>query len=834
VDLKMKLKFYSLLLRAGLSTALLATSFAAEPLTLKVQVDQPGVRINPAMWGIFFEDINLGADGGLYAELVKNRSFEFPNGMMGWSKVSPSAAKGVVEIRDQSPFDSDNPHYLHIESTASAPFGISNEGFRGMGIREGETYRFSARIRSPSRTAPALLLELRDPANRSLAHVRLQNISNDWKEHTVVVKAMATAPKARLDLVLDGQGVLEMDMVSLFPEKTWKNRPNGLRADMVQLLADMKPGFLRFPGGCIVEGSELDRRYQWKTTIGAVEDRKLLINRWNYEFKHRLTPDYFQSFGLGFFEFFQLCEDIGTEPMPILNCGMACQFNTGQLVPLDKLDPYIQDALDLIEFANGPASSTWGARRAAMGHPAPFNLKMLGVGNEQWGPQYIERYPYFAKAIKEKYPDIQLISSAGPSPADDRFDYLWPRLRELKVDIVDEHCYANPIWFFANSHRYDNYDRKGPKIFMGEYAAQSVAIVSPDNKNNLECALSEAAYMTGLERNADVVRMASYAPLFAHIDGWQWTPNLIWTDNLRVYGTPNYYVQQLFSLNRGDVVLPVQLGEVSIPSAPSGRIGLGTFQTAAEFKDVRVTRDGKSLLKSDFAANAEGWTTERGRWAVKEGAYHQGDARGPASVIAGDASWSDYTLTLKARKVSGAEGFLIMVRHDGPEKFIVWNLGGFGNKFHAVQSRLAQQDHLMSRVPGSIEAGRWYDIRIQLNGSKLDCYLDGQLVQSAEVAPPITQSLYASAARDEKAGEVILKVVNPGNEDREIKVNLAGVGSVGPAKAFVLTGAGPAEVNSLDEPRRVVPVQKQVNLAAPDFQHVFPARSFTVLRVVSR
>jgi len=282
-----------------------------------------------------------------------------------------------------------------------------------------------------------------------------------------------------------------------------------LRADVVQLLADLQPGFMRFPGGCIVEGKVLETRYQWKTTIGPVAERKLIINRWNYEFKHRPTPDYYQSFGLGFFEFFQLSEDIGAEPLPILNCGMACQFNSGELVPLDELDPFVQDALDLIEFANGPATSHWGAKRAALGHPAPFGMKMLGIGNEQWGPQYVERLAVFTKAIRAKHPEIQLVADAGPSPQDERFHYLWPKLRELEMDVVDEHSYANPVWFLSNSDRYDNYDRKGPKIFFGEYAAQSVAICSTKNRNNLECAISEAAYMTGLERIADVVCMAS-------------------------------------------------------------------------------------------------------------------------------------------------------------------------------------------------------------------------------------------------------------------------------------------------------------------------------------
>jgi alpha-L-arabinofuranosidase len=285
------------------------------------------------------------------------------------------------------------------------------------------------------------------------------------------------------------------------------------------------------------------------------------VNRWNYEFLHRPAPDYFQSFGLGFFEFFQLCEDIGAQALPILNCGMACQFNSAELCPEDRLDPFIQDALDLVEFANGPVTSEWGAKRAGLGHPAPFNLKMMGVGNEQWGPEYVERYARFAKALKEKHPEISLIAAAGPSPDDDRFKFLWSKLRELNADIVDEHCYARPDWFFKNTHRYDEYDRSGPKVFMGEYAAQSEYTLSPKNRNNLECALAEAAYLTGLERNADVVRMASYAPLFAHVDAWQWTPDLIWVNNLEVVPTPNYYVQQLFSRNRGTHLLAAKLSQ---------------------------------------------------------------------------------------------------------------------------------------------------------------------------------------------------------------------------------------------------------------------------------
>ncbi len=528
-------------------------------VTLRIQADQPGARISPTMWGVFFEDINFGADGGLYAELVKNRSFECANPMLGWSNISTGNIAGIVEIHEQDPFNAANPHYLRVKVYPDrAGGGVSNEGFRGMGLREGEDYAFSAQVRAVE-GQPALRIELAAGDGRKLAEARLAGFTKQWKKITAILKAAATEPQARLNIYVEGPGAVDLDMVSLFPLKTWKNRPGGLRADMVQMLADLKPGFLRFPGGCIVEGRWLDIRYQWKTTIGDIPERKLIINRWNNEFRHRPTPDYFQSFGLGFCEYFQLCEDIGAEPLPILNCGMACQFNSGELAPMDQLEPYIQDALDLIEFANGPATSTWGKKRAEMGHPQPFNMKLLGVGNEQWGLQYIERYERFAKVLKEKHPEIKLVSSAGPEPADERFKFAWAKLRELKADIVDEHCYAKPEWFFNSAARYDKYDRKGPKVFMGEYAAQSVNTASPNNRNTWECALSEAAFMTGLERNADVVVMSSYAPLLAHLDAWQWTPDLIWCDNLNVYGTPSYYVQQMFSRNRGNVVLPVKL-----------------------------------------------------------------------------------------------------------------------------------------------------------------------------------------------------------------------------------------------------------------------------------
>lgn len=580
----------------------------AQVRTITVQADKPGAQIPKTLFGLFFEDINFGADGGLYPERIKNRSFEFPNPMMGWKQLDRGEPKGQLYVYDSGSInDTPNSHYLRIQTPAGAKgFGVSNEGFRGIGVEKGADFSFSIMARRVNGSPTALRVEVEDDG-RLLGQTQVTSFTGDWKTYTATLRATDTSRKARLNLVVEGSGTVDVDMVSLFPKDTWQNRPNGLRNDLVKLLRDMHPGFLRFPGGCIVEGRYLDQRYQWKTTIGDLDERRLIINRWNTEFSWRPTPDYYQSFGLGYYEYFLLSEDIGAEPLPILNCGMACQFNSSELAPLEDLDHYIQDAIDLIEFANAPADTEWGRKRAAMGHPQPFNLKMIGVGNEQWGPQYVERYEVFAKVLKQKYPNVALVSSAGPSPDGERFDFLWQKMRELKADLIDEHYYMAPKWFRDNSGRYDSYPRTGPKVFAGEYAAQSVGIASPDNKNNWECALSEAAFITGLERNADVVQMSSYAPLFGHVDAWQWTPNMIWFDNLRSYGTPNYYVQKMFSANQGTRMLPVLLdgsaknGQAELYTSasldgPSGEVIVKVVNTASVAKEVRISLAGANKI----------------------------------------------------------------------------------------------------------------------------------------------------------------------------------------------------------------------------------------------
>ncbi len=541
------------------ATCLLSPGLFAQK-TLQLDASKKGAEIAPTMWGVFFEDINLGADGGIYAELVKNRSFEFSKPWMGWERKQKTFVEGQLQIKNQ-PDRPSNPRYLSVQlnNNRKGDLGLINEGFRGMGLKKDLSYDFSVLYRV-KKGSFKLYIELLNEKNEVVGSGESREVSgesNGWQKLEVSFTSTRTVQKGKMALWLTGNGQTDFDMISLFPTDTWKGRKGGMRADMVQMLADMKPGFIRFPGGCIVEGIDLDNRYQWKKTIGPVEDRQLIMNRWNVEFPYRAAPDYFQTFGLGFFEYFQLAEDIGAEPLPILNCGMACQFNSAELVELHDLDPYVQDALDLIEFANGDAGTTWGRERIRMGHPEPFHLKFIGVGNENWGPQYIERLEVFQKAIKAKYPEVKIVASSGTTTEGDRFDLLNKALREMKIDIIDEHAYKAPSWLMENAGRYDTYDRNGPEIFVGEWASHTRNAGSDINVNNWLAALSESAFMTGMERNADVVRLTSYAPLFAHVDGWQWSPDLIWLDNLNIYGTPSYYVQKQFSTHRGTHLLNI-------------------------------------------------------------------------------------------------------------------------------------------------------------------------------------------------------------------------------------------------------------------------------------
>ena len=606
------------------TAALCCTVYAQVTHTFDIQTAKPGAVIQPTMYGIFFEDINFGADGGLYAEMVKNRSFEFEDPWMGWNTT------GNVEIRDDGPFDR-NPHYARLNYSGHRVkhTAIENEGFFGISVKKGETYKFSVYARVPEEAGNKAYFEVQlcdkalDINQHKLASAKITVEGNEWEKYEADLTPFATCEDGVLRIflrnekfrkpqnVVDGPS-LDLEHVSLFPAKTWKDRPGGMRQDLAQALYDLHPGIFRFPGGCIVEGTDLADRYQWKHTVGPVENRPLNLNRWQYEFDYRFYPDYYQSYGLGFFEYFQLSEDFGAEPLPVLNCGMTCQYENDikdeakYHVAVEDLDPYIQDAVDLVEFANGDVSTTWGKLRAEMGHPEPFNLKFLAIGNEQWdykdNPAYTKRLARFIEVLRKKCPGIKIIGTTGPNSEGWDFDLLQPRMKQLGVDLYDEHFYRNEEWFLSHGLRYDSYDRKGPKVFAGEYACHGKGKYADGKEkkcNHFETSLYEAAFLTGVERNADIVHMATYAPLFAHVKGWQWRPDLIWFDNFRSFRSISYYVQQLYSHYKGSRVLPLTMAGKPV----AGQEGQDGLFASAVVDDVAGTVIVKVANVSDSPAS---------------------------------------------------------------------------------------------------------------------------------------------------------------------------------------------------------------------------------------
>lgn len=820
------MKFVSQLsMRCAVATMFLAVSLAAAGAadsTVKVSVDAAatGKPVPSTLHGIFFEDINYGADGGLYAELVQNRSFEHRDRLYGWKLNRADEKVGGVEISDDAPLNENNQHFARVTRSADqGQMSLVNNGFDGIALKRGESYLVSFYARSQAPDAGVGIL-LQDASGKSVAEHRVNRLTPEWKMYEAELPCNESAAEGRLAVAVENAGTVDIDMVSLFPKHTFKNRRNGLRRDLAQALADLRPGFFRFPGGCIVEGVDLDNAYRWKDTIGDVAERKQNWNLW----QNRESPQYSQTYGLGFFEYFQFCEDIGAAAVPVVNCGMSCQARRrGKHVPLEELGPWIQDALDLIEFANGPTTSTWGAKRTAMGHAEPFGLKFLAVGNEQWNDEYFARYTLFEKAIKEAHPEIQVISSSGPFAEDNLWKFAWDKFRGgTRADIVDEHYYVQPRWLLQNTERYASYDPRGPKVFVGEFAAHDA-----NRRNNLRAALAEAAYMTSLVRHSDIVCMASYAPLLAKFDHQQWQPNLIWFDNEQVVLTPSYHAQALFAQNRPDQVLPIDVAAPQLALQPKGMIGVGTWNTQAEYRNIQVAHpSGQVLYASNFDDGLSGWNTAGGDWSVKDGALQQ-TAGGPnVRAVTGDPTWTDYTLTLQARKIGGDEGFLILFHSPNLEAPAWWNLGGWNNTEHAIQNA----DVPERRLPGKIETGRWYDIRIELAGPNIKAYLDGKLIEEATVEP--TAALYAAAGRDEASGELVLQLVNPFDEPRTASIELAGLPDK-PVRGRIISlrAADPAAENTRDEPNHVAPRIDEFIKASAVFEHTVPANSIQILRL---
>ncbi|WP_156004631.1 alpha-L-arabinofuranosidase C-terminal domain-containing protein [Streptomonospora sp. PA3] len=827
-------------LLAGVLCVVPAAAPASAATDYRIEIDPAanGPQISDRMYGIFLEDINHAADGGLYAELVQNRSFEYSTAdnenytpMTAWEEVVDGRAAGQAKVvNDAGRLNERNRNYLRLTLPADGgEYGVVNTGYStGITVEEGQKYDFSVWAKSPGSGTAPLTVRLRDAEGAALAEpLALEADRRGWAEYTGTLTATASSTTGRLAVTSRGGGTLSLDMVSLFPRETFKGRENGLRKDIAQRIAALDPGFVRFPGGCLVNtgGHEAyeapdwprERSYQWKDTIGPVEERATNHNFWGYN----------QSYGLGYFEYFQFAEDLGAMPLPVVPALVTgCGENRATDDP-ELLQRHIQDTLDLIEFANGPADSEWGAVRAEMGHPEPFGLTHVQVGNEENLPdEFFARFLKFREAIEAEYPGITVIGNSGPASGGTVFERAWELNREHDVELVDEHYYNSPAWFLANNHRYDSYDRGGPDVYVGEFASQG---------NRFSNALAEAAYMTGLERNADVVRMASYAPLLAAEWDTQWTPDLIWFDNSTAWGSANYEVQKLFSANAGDRVVPsTATGTPGVGGPITGAVGLSTWNTSAEFDDVRVTSaDGETLLSDDFSSGAGQWThiADAGDWSVQDGAYVQTQTSGENTMVtAGDPGWTDYDLEVTATKREGAEGFLIGFGVQGTGDYYWWNLGGWNNTQSAVEHASGGAKSLILADDTTVESGRAYDIRIEVRGRDVALYLDGR--QWGSFTAPTPEPFRQVVTRDERTGELVVKVVNAQAEAARTTIDLGGARVAPTAELTVLQGDPDARNTATRRPIR--PETATLDGVDSAFTHTFPAHSITFLRLTPR
>ncbi|MGI5215385.1 alpha-L-arabinofuranosidase C-terminal domain-containing protein [Plantactinospora sp. CA-290183] len=822
-----------------------ATASGAPPATvtdytIDVDPSRDGPAISDTMYGVFFEDINRAADGGLYAELVQNRSFEYDpvdnpeyTGLTAWT---PTGAGGGAEVVDDAGrLNERNRRYLRLTlpvaglagGAGGAGYGVVNAGYNtGIPVQRQHRYDFSVWARTDQPAGTPLTVRVTDAAGAELAEpLRVRVRGERWTKYTGTIRARASSTAGRLAVTAAGTGTLGLDMVSLFPQDTFKHRPNGLRRDLAEKIAALRPGFVRFPGGCLVNtgshygyeapGWERRRSYQWKDTVGPVEQRATNANFWGYN----------QSYGLGYYEYFQFAEDIGAMPLPVVPALVTgCGENRATDDPA-LLRRHIQDTLDLIEFANGPASSRWGRVRAEMGHPKPFGLTHLGVGNEENLPDaFFERFRQFRAAIEAAHPEITVVSNSGPDDAGANFDRLWQLNREAGVEMVDEHYYNSPAWFLQNNERYDTYDRAGPKVFLGEYASQD---------NRFYNALAEAAYMTGLERNADIVKLASYAPLLANEDYVQWRPDMIWFNNHTSWGSASYEVQKLFMRNVGDEVVPSEASATPVTTAPiSGAVGLSTWATSAAYDDVVVTSaDGGTLFTDDFSGDAARWSnvSGRGSWSVVDGAYVQSDeAAEDTLVMAGDPAWTNYDLRVRATKRSGREGFLVAFGVKDSGNFYWWNLGGWNNTQSAVEQASGGGKQTLISNGTTIETGRSYDLRISVRGRQVTLFLDGQQWGSFtddRVAEPFRQVV----TRDHRTGELILKVVNAQDAAARTRIDLGRLRVAPTARVTTLHGE-PDDVNTATE-QPIRARESRLHGVSQTFDHTFPANSVTFVRI---
>lgn len=811
-----------------LGTAIASCSFpSAEREGIVINLQEKGAGIAPSMYGVFFEEINHAGDGGLYAELVQNRSFEeheMPAGyhaegdklipspekyhltgevrhdrsfkwntepVRAWNLLVKDTAAARMRLTKERPKFQSAPNNLEITLTdASHPIQLVNEGYWGMGIGAGENYHLRVIIRTSSDYKGTVAAKLLSSKGDVLAETSLK-VKNDnaWNDIKATLSSAAKDAKAKLALEFDAPGKIWIDYVSLFPEKTFNNRPNGLRKDVAEMLVGLKPAFFRWPGGCVVEGITLNNRFEWKKTLGDPAARPGEYSTWGYRC----------SYGFGYYEMLQFCEDIGAKAMFVCNVGLGCQFRMGDACPEDKISYYLDDCMDAIEYALGDVTTEWGKRRTADGHAEPFPLQYVEIGNENWGPEYDRRFDLFYKAIKEKYPQLTLIYNEMPqrdgAPA------------IAKTDMIDPHWYVDPYFFFRNTTLFDTYERGKYTVYVGEYACNRGV-----GGGNMLGALSEAAFIGGMERNGDLVTMASYAPLFENRHDRNWATNLIWIDSDQVMGRSSYYVQKMAAENRPDynVKSNITMHEAQPESVGKGHLGLGASLASVEFKDVKVIQNGVTDLLGDMILSKENRML-------------------PEKVYEGD-----YTLEFKVRKTEGEQGFQIFLgmSEDGKTGYR-YNIGMWSSNDRAELIRLekGKDKGVLSEHSGKkIEKDRWYEVKVVVSSMKNECYLDNELVLSS--VPQAMPLQFVASGYDEEKGELVIKVVNGADTAYLTTIQIKGSKNIAEeGRVISLTAADGSEENSFEEPRKIYPKEIAYKGFGPEFDYEFPPFSYTILRV---
>lgn len=756
------------------------------------------------LYGIFFEDLNHAADGGLYAEMVQNRSFEFCavdnpsyHPLMAWEKIEKKYSRMQWWIQDSHPYSRRNPHYLVCEIFETGMgAGVRNTGFTpGMYLQKGEKYRFSCLAATDGRGELPLRIVLENDEGRNLGQADIV-VSNGtvWNHYEAEITAQETTTAGNLSIYIEAVGRLYLDMVSLFPQKTFMQQRNGLRADIATLLADLKPRFMRFPGGCLVHDGSInaedrDSLYRWKNTIGVLEERPARRNNWGYN----------QTLGLGYYEYFCFCEEIGAKPLPVLPAGYDPHHQ--RKVPFDQLDEWIQEALDLISFANDDASAQWGRIRCELGHPEPFGLEYIGIGNEEVGEGFFERYPYFHKAIKEKYPDIQIIASSGPFAAGGEYEKGWNCARRNHADLVDEHYYMAPEWFLANHHRYDSFDEKDPRVFLGEYASWG---------NTWYNALIEASYMTGMERNSEKVGLACYAPLLCNVNYINWKPDMIWFDNHQAYGTANYYVQKLFMNHQGDDRIELEMtgidDSVTIQDNPKGGFGLRTEpDTVVRYSQIMIEDIQNGTIWKDSEVYFVGDNVEQYISADP-------DARVVTEDILLHTVESDhYIITVKGEMLYGRRGFMLQYGNRDEKNRYQWEIGGWQNMDSALTQDIAGRNSCLTQSSFTVAADREYELKLEIEGRHLRAYIDGELIHEIHHAPVKIEPLYTAASIDRQSGDVIVKLVNVQKRPIDTVLHMEGIEQA-KGTAYIMSGFALKDENSFAEPLKVSPREEEIQL----------------------